>query len=125
MDSPQKSYDFLEYTTSLCPGCLKTVPGKIVARDGRVYIRKHCAVHGPQEELLEDNAAYFIHRNEFSRPGSACELQTETVNGCPYDCGLCPNHEQHTCIGLIEINTSCDLRCPTCFAESGPVGELS
>ncbi len=125
MDSPQKTYDFLEYTTSLCPECLKPVPGKIVARDGRVYIRKQCAVHGQQEELLEDNAEYFIHRNEFSRPGSACELQTQTVNGCPYDCGLCPNHEQHTCIGLIEVNTSCDLRCPTCFAESGPAGELS
>ncbi len=125
MDSPQKTYDFLEYTMSLCPECLKPVPGKIVARDGRVYIRKQCAVHGQQEELLEDNAEYFIHRNEFSRPGSACELQTQTVNGCPYDCGLCPNHEQHTCIGLIEVNTSCDLRCPTCFAESGPAGELT
>lgn len=125
MDSPQKSYDFLEYTTSLCPECLKTVPGKIVACDGKVYIRKQCAVHGHQEELMEDNAGYFIHRNEFSRPGSACELQTGTVNGCPYDCGLCPNHEQHTCIGLIEVNTGCDMRCPTCYAESGKPGELS
>lgn len=121
----QKPYDFLEYTTSLCPECLKTVPGKIVARAGKVYIRKQCAVHGSQEELLEDNVEYFIHRNEFSRPGSACELQTGIVNGCPYDCGLCPNHEQHTCIGLIEVNTSCNMHCPTCYAESGPPGELS
>jgi uncharacterized radical SAM superfamily Fe-S cluster-containing enzyme len=118
-------YDFLEYTTSLCPECLRTVPGKIVAREGRVFIRKHCPDHGRQEELLEDNAEYFIHRNEFSRPGSVCELQTETVNGCPYDCGLCPNHEQHTCIGLIEVNTGCDMCCPTCYAESGRPGELS
>ncbi|MCX6865842.1 MAG: hypothetical protein NTV46_06400 [Verrucomicrobia bacterium] len=47
------SYDFLESTTSLCPECMQTVPGKIVARDGRVYIRKHCAVHGRQEELSQ------------------------------------------------------------------------
>ena len=125
MDSPQKTYDFLEYTTGLCPECLKTVPGKIVARDGRVYIRKHCAVHGQQEELLEHNAEYFIRRNEFSRPGSMCELQTGISQGCPFDCGLCPNHEQHTCIGLIEVNTSCDLCCPTCYAKSGQPGELS
>jgi len=125
MASPQKDYDFLEYTTSLCPDCMQTVPGKIVARDGRVYIRKQCAVHGRQEELLEDNAAYFVHRNEFSRPGSACELQTGTSRGCPFDCGLCPEHEQHTCIGLIEVNTGCDMRCPTCYAESGSPGELS
>jgi hypothetical protein len=125
MDSPQKNYDFLEYTTSLCPECLNTVPGKIVARDGRVYIKKQCVVHGRQEELLEDNAAYFIRRNEFSRPGSACELQSETDKGCPFDCGLCPDHEQHTCIGLIEVNTGCDMCCPTCYAEAGRPGELS
>ena len=121
----QKDYDFLEWTTSLCPECLKTVPGKIVARGGRVFIRKQCAVHGQQEELLEDDAAYFIHRNEFSRPGSACELQVGIVNGCPYDCGLCPNHEQHTCIGLIEVNTACNLRCPACYADAGRPGALS
>jgi len=125
MDSPQKSYDFLESTTSLCPECLQAVPGKIVARDGRVFVRKHCATHGIQEELLEDNAAYFIRRNEFSRPGSSCAVQTGIVNGCPYDCGLCPNHEQHTCIGLIEVNTGCDMGCPTCYAESGRPGELA
>jgi uncharacterized radical SAM superfamily Fe-S cluster-containing enzyme len=125
MDSPQKNYYFLEYTTSLCPECLNTVPGKIVARDGRVYIKKQCVVHGRQEELLEDNAAYFIRRNEFSRPGSACELQTETDKGCPFDCGLCPDHEQHTCIGLIEVNTGCDMCCPTCYAEAGRPGELT
>jgi hypothetical protein len=96
-----------------------------VARDGRVYIKKQCVVHGRQDELLEDNAAYFIRRNEFSRPGSACELQTQTDKGCPFDCGLCPDHEQHTCIGLIEVNTGCDMCCPTCYAEAGRPGELS
>jgi hypothetical protein len=124
MDASQKNYDFLESTTSLCPECLQRVPGKIVARDGRVLIRKHCPVHGRQEELLEEDAAYFIWRNQFSRPGSACELQARTVNGCPFDCGLCPDHEQHTCIGLIEVNTGCDLRCPTCYADSGRSGDL-
>jgi 7,8-dihydro-6-hydroxymethylpterin dimethyltransferase len=124
MDNHLKPYDFLEYTISLCPECLKRVPGKIVARDGRVCIRKHCPQHGQQEELLEENAEYFIHRNEYSRPGSGCELQSRTVDGCPYDCGLCPNHEQHTCIGLIEVNTSCDMCCPTCYADSGKPGDL-
>jgi 7,8-dihydro-6-hydroxymethylpterin dimethyltransferase len=27
----------------------------------------------------------------------------EVKQGCPYDCGLCSEHEQHTCIGLLEI----------------------
>jgi 7,8-dihydro-6-hydroxymethylpterin dimethyltransferase len=124
MDTHLKSYDFLECTVSLCPECLKTVPAKIVAQAGRVCIRKQCPRHGQQEELLEESADYFIHRNEYSRPGTGCELQTGIVEGCPYDCGLCPNHEQHTCIGLIEVNTSCDMRCPTCYAGSGTPGDL-
>jgi len=43
--------------------------------------------------------------------------------GCPYDCGLCEEHEQHTCVGLVEITSSCNLKCPMCFASSGPGGK--
>src|SRR5262249_13794924 len=48
---------------------------------------------------------------------------TEANRGCPLDCGLCPEHEQHTCIALIEITSNCNLKCPMCFAESGPGGK--
>lgn len=41
-------------------------------------------------------------------------------DGCPYDCGLCPEHKQHACLVLIEVNTACNLACPTCFANAGP-----
>ena len=40
--------------------------------------------------------------------------------GCPYDCGLCTEHEQHTCIGLVELTDACNLECPMCYAASGP-----
>jgi hypothetical protein len=40
--------------------------------------------------------------------------------GCPYDCGLCTDHEQHSCLTLIEICDYCNLRCPVCYASSGP-----
>src|SRR5262249_56187857 len=39
-----------------------------------------------------------------------------------YDCGLCTEHEQHTCVGLVEITSACNLRCPMCYASSGPGG---
>jgi 7,8-dihydro-6-hydroxymethylpterin dimethyltransferase len=38
--------------------------------------------------------------------------------GCPFDCGLCPEHSQHTCTALVEITRRCDLGCPVCFASS-------
>ncbi|MEI6533606.1 MAG: radical SAM protein, partial [Candidatus Roizmanbacteria bacterium] len=34
-------------------------------------------------------------------------------------CGLCPDHEQHTCIGLIEVTNECGLKCPVCYANAG------
>jgi uncharacterized radical SAM superfamily Fe-S cluster-containing enzyme len=40
--------------------------------------------------------------------------------GCPYDCGLCTDHEQHSCLSLVEICDACNLTCPVCYAESGP-----
>src|SRR6266478_920332 len=40
--------------------------------------------------------------------------------GCPYDCGLCSDHEQHSCLTLVEICDYCNLRCPVCYAASGP-----
>jgi 7,8-dihydro-6-hydroxymethylpterin dimethyltransferase len=122
MPLTQKPYDVLEATLSLCPACMATVPAKLVEEGGRVFIRKHCPVHGLQVELLEDDAGWFRRRNDFSRPGSGCATQTEVAKGCPLDCGLCPSHEQHTCIGLVEVTTACDLACTACYASSGPGG---
>ena len=124
MSDPQKPYDVLEATVSLCPECLTTVPAKIVRQDGRIYLRKHCPTHGSQCDLLEHDADYFTRRNDFSRPGTACKLQTPRAKGCPFDCGLCPEHEQHTCIGLIEVTTGCDMGCPVCYADAGAACDL-
>jgi hypothetical protein len=38
--------------------------------------------------------------------------------GCPQDCGICPDHEQHTCISLLEITDGCNLCCPSCYASA-------
>ena len=43
---------------------------------------------------------------------------SRTERGCPWDCGLCPDHEQHSCLAIVEINDACNLTCPVCFADS-------
>jgi uncharacterized radical SAM superfamily Fe-S cluster-containing enzyme len=48
------------------------------------------------------------------------QFGAEAHYGCPYDCGLCPDHEQHSCLTLIEVTDRCNLTCPTCYAESSP-----
>lgn len=42
------------------------------------------------------------------------------LQGCPHDCGLCPDHQQHTCLGIIEVNSTCNMNCPLCFSEARP-----
>jgi uncharacterized radical SAM superfamily Fe-S cluster-containing enzyme len=52
-------------------------------------------------------------------------LQSRTEHGCPYDCGLCGDHEQHSCLAILEITEACNLACPVCFAESSPARKQS
>ena len=117
-----RDYTFLGTTQSLCPDCLELVPAKIVSRDARVYFRKTCAIHGQREDFVCSDVRWF-DRNGYSLPGKVpVSFGAEPQRGCPYDCGLCSEHEQHTCIGLLEITSSCNLECPMCFAVSGPGG---
>lgn len=106
-------------TVSLCAECLDPVPALVVEQSGRVLLDKTCPAHGRQVELLEEDAGWYRGRLAFDKPGTDSERQTEARLGCPLDCGLCPAHEQHTCIGLVEVTGQCDLRCPTCYADSG------
>lgn len=116
------NYTFLGLTQSLCPTCLDVVPAKIIARGKRVYFRKTCAEHGVREDFVCGDVDWF-DRIEFSLPSKLPkEYGVEPNRGCPLDCGLCTEHEQHVCVGLVEITSSCNLRCPMCYAESGPGG---
>lgn len=117
-----RDYTYLGATRSLCPRCRRLVDAKIVVRDRRVYFRKRCPEHGLIEDFVCSDVAYY-DRHELSQPARLPRAYgTQSERGCPYDCGLCPEHEQHTCIALIEITSGCNLRCPMCFAESGPGG---
>src|SRR4051794_12127628 len=118
----QRDYTFLGTTRSLCPACRRLVDAKIIVRQGRVYFRKRCPEHGLIESFVCSDVAYY-DRHEYSQPARLPRaFGTRLDRGCPYDCGLCTEHEQHTCIALVEITSGCNLKCPLCFAESGPGG---
>lgn len=115
-----RDYTFLGLTRSLCPECRQVVPAKIIARGQRVYFRKTCPEHGTREDFIcSDVTRYDL--TQTSLPAKLPQLTfAEPQHGCPYDCGLCSEHEQHTCIGVIEITDNCNLSCPLCYAASGP-----
>jgi 7,8-dihydro-6-hydroxymethylpterin dimethyltransferase len=112
-------YVFYGQTTSLCPECLALVPAKIIFDDGNVYYLKRCRTHGVSKALVSTDIPYFKLAQDYIKPGDRPHVfQTRTEEGCPYDCGLCPDHEQHSCLGLIDVNEACNLTCPMCFADS-------
>ncbi|NUR10347.1 MAG: radical SAM protein, partial [Bradyrhizobium sp.] len=117
-----RPYIFWGQTQSLCETCLKLVPTKIQILDNEVWYEKRCREHGVQSTLVSTDAAYWRLCKDFIKPGDRpLQFQQRTEFGCPYDCGLCADHEQHSCLALIEITEHCNLTCPVCFAESSPV----
>ena len=114
-------YLFLGQTTSLCETCLALVPAKIVCEGDDIFYLKRCRAHGVQKTLIADDLAYWKSQKDWLKPGDRpLAPQTTTDHGCPYDCGLCPDHEQHSCLAILEINEACNLSCPVCFADSSP-----
>ena len=111
---------FLELTRSICPVCKRVIDAEVNARDGRVVLRKRCPEHGAFEALVSSDADAYVSQQRFNKPGTLpLALQTSEHDGCPLDCGICPQHKQHTCLGIIEVNSGCNLDCPVCFADSG------
>jgi hypothetical protein len=113
---------FWEFTRSLCPheGCRRVIDAHVLLRAGKVFMRKRCPEHGTFEALLFSDAELYTRIQPYNKPGTLpLGFATEVKDGCPHDCGLCPDHQQHACLGLIEVNNACNLDCPLCFADSG------
>ena len=83
---------------------------------------KRCPDHGTQRVLIADDVEYWRRaREQFLKPSEMPQVfNTEIEKGCPFDCGICPDHEQHSCLTLLEVGDHCNLSCPICYAESGP-----
>jgi hypothetical protein len=122
MSRKTRPYLFYDTTQSVCTQCLRQIEAKILIKDDQVYMDKWCPVHGPERVLIADDAAYYrLGREVFVKaPEMPQRFATEMRHGCPYDCGLCPDHMQHSCLSVVEITDHCNLRCPTCYANSGP-----
>lgn len=106
-------------TESLCPICFKKIPAQRVAVGDKIYLEKECPTHGQFKTLIwngKPDIGTWI-RNKIPTQPKVCFTPVE--KGCPFDCGLCSEHRQHTCTALIEVTMRCNLQCNFCFASSG------
>jgi 7,8-dihydro-6-hydroxymethylpterin dimethyltransferase len=117
-----RPYLFYDVAISICSTCYQKVEGKIVFQNGSVYMLKQCPEHGPERVLMADDVDYYRKcREVFIKPPEMPRMFNTPVKwGCPYDCGLCADHQQHSCLSLIEVTDHCNLECPICYAGSGP-----
>ena len=117
-----RPYLFYDTAVSLCVECLRRVEAKLVIQDGQVWMYKWCPAHGQSKVLIASDAAYWRAGREIyiKPPEMPLRFNTPMEYGCPYDCGLCPDHMQHSCLTIVEITDHCNLRCPICYADSGP-----
>lgn len=117
-----RPYLFYDVAVTICATCYRRLEGKIVFEDDRVFLLKRCPDHGPEKVLLADDVEYYRRcREVFLKPPEMPQRYNTPVRwGCPYDCGLCTDHEQHSCLSLVELTDACNLSCPICYAASGP-----
>src|SRR5260370_16017620 len=114
-------YVFHELTRSICPNCRRVIDAIILLRDNKVYMSKRCPQCGTFMSLVYADAEAYVSYSHNNKPGTIPLASGAAVErGCPHDCGLCPDHEQHACLGIIEVNSACDMECPLCFADSAP-----
>ena len=119
--SDARQYIYYDHTISLCHTCHRQLSAKIVFDEGKVWMRKHCPEHGFQQSVIATDIDYYKQIRNYNKASEYPRVpHTRTHYGCPLDCGICPDHEQHSCLTLIELTDRCNLSCPTCYASSSP-----
>lgn len=118
---PERPYTYYDFTLSICSTCLRRVDAKIVFENEHVFMLKNCPHHGFEKVLIATDIPYYKNIRNYNKVGEMpLKFNTDTHFGCPYDCGLCKDHEQHSCLTVLEITDRCNLTCPTCYAMSSP-----
>lgn len=130
----------LKRTTSHCPACRARIPAEVVKRSGEsaeeVWLVKACPECGPAEVKLSSDARfYWLSHGQREVEPSACGAGCGCASPAsgnrigflggnatrPLSLTPNPTEVMSTCLALIEIVDSCNLACPTCFADA-PVG---
>lgn len=132
----------LKLTRSRCPVCHADCPAEVWkvgdAQRQRVMLLRRCAEHGEVEVCIASDARFYWlaqgNPENACCGGNACSASDGVVRGTlgrnaagveemgdgksQMEDGREKVEKLSTCLALIEVVNSCNLACPTCFADS-------
>src|SRR5262249_34134580 len=140
----------LKKTISRCPVCHAKCPAEVCRTEGsppKVFLKRTCPTHGETSFCIASDARFYWLAKGNPDNGEACcaggkcgsssVLDFDFRSGAAHNAadsspsgtlgrnaagkGDAPFEKLSTCLALIEIVNSCNLACPTCYADS-PVG---
>ncbi|MBV5305521.1 MAG: radical SAM protein [Desulfobulbaceae bacterium] len=117
--SKDHQHKILAHTGSVCPVCLKALAAVRRQEGDAVFLIKNCPEHGEFRTCIWRGKITMPSWQRPKKPSAPRSPVAVTEKGCPFDCGLCSAHGQHTCTALLEITARCNLRCKVCFADAG------
>ena len=99
------------------------IEADVVKENNKMIIKKTCPEHGYFEDVYWSDAELYEKFKNFAYDGKGVSNpNTQEKNGCPHDCGLCPNHKSGTLLANIDLTNRCNQRCPICFANAAAAG---
>jgi len=131
---PLRGDSIMRYVGAFCPACHAERPDRPLAEvtrlagylseaEGRVWLVRGCPTHGRVVTLYDESPEILRYLEEWTAPTKA-HRPDRPGNFEPipsgYLAGLGEMQTQHTCTLVEDITERCNLRCPTCFSDSGP-----
>jgi uncharacterized radical SAM superfamily Fe-S cluster-containing enzyme len=125
--------ELLKRTTSRCPVCHAQCPAEVWRTGGiqsKVFLKRTCFTHGEVSVCIASDARfYWLAKGKAENscgcgPNDCCSADgtnsgTLGRNANPGE-AMGVMEKLSTCLALIEIVNSCNLSCPTCYADSPP-----
>ncbi len=119
-----RNYDiFLSTTQSFCHLCKtkKLIDTHIVSKDNEVFLRKFCPDCGETFVKISTDLEYYKKcENYLKLPDLPETALTEVKHWCPWDCWVCPQHQNHPCLALFNVTDECNMKCNICYHKAEP-----
>ena len=118
-------YDlFLSSTQSFCHQCNnlnRLIDTHVVTKDNEVFLRKFCPKCGESMVKISTDFNYYKKCEDYLKAPDLPEKPlTKVLKGCPFDCGVCPQHQNHPCLALFNITDECNMKCNICYYSAEP-----